>query len=185
MKARRITRSAAVALVTTFVLGVPAATLVRGATQPPFPAEKQALLDASAQARDAALKAPRPPKDPLTAPPVRLPEPAWATGIIDSGQAPFPGSVYSFENQWHEIVGGEHANVYAGALRQDRAQGVLALEFTALDITGDATTGGIYPTPLKAGPIRIVAAAAGRVMLLAEDGTQFAFDLATRRFTVL
>jgi hypothetical protein len=129
--------------------------------------------------------APKTPKDPLARPPVSEPEPAWPSGIVDSGQAPFAGSMFAFENQWQDVVAGEHASAYAGSLRDDPAQGIVALAFTALDVTGPASLGGIFRTPLKAGPVRIVAANGARLTLEAADGMHFVFDIVTRSFAVL
>jgi hypothetical protein len=175
-------RVAAAVLATSLLLGLPTARWVRGATATTLPAAKRAYLDADARDRQAALQQPPAPK--TYAPPERPTEPAWVRGIIDSGQAPFPSSVYSFTNQWQDVVNGEHANVYAGSLRSDRSQGIVALEFTAIDITGPATQGGVYATPTRSGALRIVAASAGRLIVLAENGARFAFDLSTRSFAV-
>lgn len=60
------------------------------------------------------------PPNPNGQPPAELatpPEPEWRTGIIEDHAAPFPGSMFRLENQWQQVVGARHVNVYAGALR--------------------------------------------------------------------
>lgn len=180
---QRFHRGAAIALAGCVALGVPAAALVREGSD--LPPAKQALLDASAEMREAALRAPAPVKDPDALAPPRLPEPPWPTGIIESGQAPYPGSLYRFSNQWHEVVGGEHAIVYAGALREDPSQGIVAVAFTALDVTSPAAEGGVYETPVRAGAVRIVAATPDGLALEAADGTLLTFSLGSRTFAIV
>lgn len=146
-----------------------------------LPAEKQALMNQIEQAHSDALAAPHAAKDlalPLAA---SGPEPAWITGIIDSGQAPLPGSIYEIINQWHDIVGSDHVNVYAGSERAHPEVGLVVVDATGLDLTAPGA-GGIYPTPTAAGAVRIVEAARTTLVLETATGVRFVFDVATRAY---
>ena len=175
---QRSVRTGVIALVAAAAVAIPAAT-VRGSGGAP---EKPDLLQVFAARRAAAANAPRARKDPAARPATSEREPAWPAGIIDSGQAPFPGSVFAFQNQWQGIVRGEHATVYAGAFRDHPMQGVVALDFTAMDVGIPASAGGVYPTPTTSGAVHIVSESAGVLTLVADGGTTFRFDVAARTF---
>jgi len=177
----RTVRAGVLAVVAAAAVAVPAAA-VRGSGGAP---EKQELLQMFAARRAAAVSAPKARKDPGARPPTSEPEPGWPAGIIDSGQAPFPGSVFAFQNQWQGVVRGEHASAYAGAFRDDPMQGVVALDFTAMDVLGPASPGGVYPAPVRSGSLRIVSESAGVLTLVGGGGSRFRFDVATRAFTTL
>jgi hypothetical protein len=104
----------------------------------------------------------------------------WPTGIIQEGQAPFPSALYTFQNQWHEILDGAHVQAYAGSLTDDPSEGIIAIQVTSLDLSTVSTQ--IYPTPSRAGAVRIVAADGPRLGLAAANGATFVFNVATRTF---
>ena len=185
MKAIGFRRLALVGALSAAAIAVPTAQAVRGAAAPKLPAQKQSIKDRLDRLRADALSAPRPLKDPRFRPAEAAAEPAWLEGIIASGQAPYPPELYVFVNQWQSVIGAEHANVYAGAERRDPSQGVVAVDYTPISIEGIADEGGVYAAPAATGTLRIVSVTAGVLTLESLDGTRFAFDLATRGFTIL
>lgn len=180
-------RSATLTAAAIAVAGIPFAALVAGAgpSSNQLPPEKLAQLRAIEQERSDAEAAPRPAKNLAVTMAAPEPEPAWLTGIIQSGQAPLPASSFTIENQWHDIVGGEHVNIYAGSYRTDPSQGVLVLQTTALDLASRSSPGGVYETPMKAGSLRIVAATRSALTLEAASGARFSFDVSIRELTAL
>jgi len=115
---------------------------------------------------------------PLTA--TSRPEPEWRRGIIDSGQAPFPAHQYVFQNQWQDVVGGKHTNVWAGAAGDDPQQGVVVVRTTSLDLT---QTGGVevFPTPTRTGALRIADAHGTVLTLVDSTGATFIFHVESRQ----
>lgn len=95
---------------------------------------------------------------------------------------------YLIENQWWETIGSQWIRVYAGAQRGDGAndlpkpwQGMVFVSVLGLDGTM-LPDGGSYKTPKKVGSVKIVDAQGQRLVLKAEDGTLFYFDVPTRQF---
>lgn len=180
---RTTQRFAIAAVLATLVLGVPIGRAVGGeTTAAALPPEKLAMQQRIERAHADALAAPHAAKDIALTLAASAPEPAWLTGIIDSGQAPLPGSRFVIENQWHDIVAGEHVNVYAGADREHPASGVVVVDVTALDFSAPASRGGVYPTPEAAGTVRIIEAIGGKLVLLSSTGARFSFDVAARAY---
>jgi hypothetical protein len=107
------------------------------------------------------------------------PEPPWPSGIIESGLAPFPGSAYQFENQWHDVLDGEHVNVYAGAMGDDPLQGVIVVRTTSLDLMS-AGPPEIFTTDQRVGTLRIVSAKDAILTLQSSQGRRFSFNVVTR-----
>ncbi|MGH2586903.1 MAG: hypothetical protein ACRDJE_18470, partial [Dehalococcoidia bacterium] len=116
-----------------------------------LPPEKRALLEAS-HLRAVQNRRGPPPKNPAIAPPtpaptppggpITLPQrPAGAGIIVESGQAPLPASLYAIENSWHKPEDDGFIQVFAGAEREDPAQGVVAVVV--------ATGNGQPPPPLE------------------------------------
>ena len=105
-------------------------------------------------------------------------EPAWRSGVIDSGLAPFPAAMYQFENQWHEIVNGAHLKVYAGSLGKDASQGVVVIQRISLDNHAEAPQE--IRAPAGVGSLRITAAQGTLLTLKSSQGTAFTLDAATR-----
>jgi len=108
------------------------------------------------------------------------PEPAWRTGIVASGQAPFPGALYRFENQWHEVVQGRHVNVYAGALAQRSNEGVLVVQTTDLQRGARGGRPAVVRAPVGAGPLHLESAHGSSLRVASADGRRFTFDVASR-----
>jgi hypothetical protein len=108
-----------------------------------------------------------------------LPHQAAGTGtIVESGQAPFPGSLYTFENRWYEATGEGDLVVYAGAERDDPAQGLVATRLIGVT-PGPAA---VYHTPIRSGAVRIVGAQSTRLSLVSSSGTRLVFDVSSRTF---
>ena len=111
--------------------------------------------------------------------PAAAAEPAWRSGIVESGRAPFSESQFVIENQWQDVVGGRHVNVYAGAEAGDPAQGVLVLQTSAPD--GSASTPPlVIRTPQKHGALTLMRGG-GMLTARAADGTAFSFDVARKQ----
>jgi hypothetical protein len=133
-------------------------------------------LKAIQQMRMAAIKNPnKPPKHPTH---VALPSSAtsqpWASGVIESGQAPFPGDLYVINNQWQEAVGGVHLRVYAGSEAQDPTQGVLIVMTTSLDLQTNVGP-HTYLTPSHTGALHITGAKGQYLVLTSSSGAQFSY----------
>lgn len=109
------------------------------------------------------------------------PEPAWKSGIIDSGLAPFPAAMYQFENQWHEIVNGEHLKVYAGSLGKGSSQGVVVVQRISLDNRAQAPQE--IRAPAGAGSLRITSARENALTLRSSSGSEFTFNVAKTTLT--
>jgi hypothetical protein len=158
--------------------------------------DKQAIVERETQAIAAARATPQPPKN--VAKPARIqrqplpqaqrpdqasssPLPHRSAGngtIVESGQAPFPAAMYTFENRWFERSGGAELVVYAGAAHDDPAQGVLAVRLVGTTMA-PAT---IYRTPARSGSVRVVGADGERLQLLTPSGARFIFDVSSRSF---
>lgn len=113
-------------------------------------------------------------------PPYTTPAP-WPSGIIQSGQAPFPAAEYTFLNQWQAVRGGVHVQVYAGSSPGDPSQGLVVLRITSLDLH-TSRAAGPYLTSVKAGPVRITAAKGARLTLTSTSGAIFIFDVGSRTY---
>ena len=158
---------------------------------------KRTLLEREAQEVAAAQAAPKPPKDVAKPPriqrqslpsagqaepqPALSPLPHQAAGagtIVESGQAPFPGSLYTFENRWYEPTGEGDLVVYAGAERDDPAQGMVATRLIGVT-PGEAA---LYRTPTRSGAVRIFGAERGRLSLVSSSGARLVFDVSSQTF---
>ncbi len=161
-------------------LSIAAVVTIAGANAGAGSLDEKAAMEARAEtARVRSLAEPRPPKQSERAPDAAA-EPAWRNGIIQSGLAPVPATLYVITNQWHQIVRGEHLNVYAGAFRGDTRRGVVIVETTRLDLNGPGSPGGVYTLPGGGGPVRIVSADGTRLTLRSDDATMFVFDALER-----
>jgi hypothetical protein len=108
-----------------------------------------------------------------------LPHQAAGSGtIVESGQAPFPGSLYTFENRWYEATGKGDVVVYAGAERDDPAQGLVATRLSGVT-PGPAA---VYRTPVRSGAVRIVGAEGKRLSLVSSGGARLVFDVSSQTF---
>jgi hypothetical protein len=156
-----------------------------------LPPEKRTLLEAWYRQAEQDRRSP-PPKNPATPPPtpaptpaggpITLPQrPAGAGIIVESGQAPLPGSLYAIENSWHKPEDGGFIQVFAGAEREDPAQGIVAVVVA----TGNGQPPPpleVHRTPAKAGAVRVVDADGERLTLRTSSGATFIFDVPARRF---
>ncbi len=109
--------------------------------------------------------------------------PAGAGTIVESGLAPLP-EYYLFENEWYERKADKVIQVYAGRYTQDAAQGLVMVSESALDgnpLPGGGS-GGVYVTLEKHGSVHIIGATGERLVLQAQDGTTFIFDVAALKF---
>lgn len=94
-------------------------------------------------------------------------------GILEAGyQHPFVPNEYVIQNLWRDEINEQRVSVHAGALRDDLEQGIVYVP--------PAST--FYPTPIRAGSVRIVAEENYRLTLLSENGTTFYFDIPGQRF---
>jgi hypothetical protein len=157
---------------------------------------KHGFLEREAQEIAAAQAAPKPPKDVAKPPRIQRPslpsaeqpgqtalsplphQAAGAGTIVESGLAPFPGSLYTFENRWYETTGQGDLVVYAGAERDDPAQGLVATRLIGVT-PGPAA---VYRTPMRSGAVRIVGAEGKRLSLVSGSGARLVFDVPSRTF---
>jgi hypothetical protein len=156
--------------------------------------QKRAILERETQRITAARTAPRPPKNQAKAPRMQrqsqslpqrpnatppLPHRSAGNGtIVESGLAPFPASMYTFENRWFQKTPAGDLVVYAGGSRDDPAQGVVAVRLIGASL-GPAT---VYRTPMRSGPVRVTSAEGQRLNLVTSAGTPLVFDVASRTF---
>lgn len=86
-------------------------------------------------------------------------------------------------NRWYEEASGRIFNVLAGARMLDETQGmVFVVESLPEPDDTELSDGGSYYTPIKVGPVRVVDAQGERLILQAEDGTTFYFDVRGQTF---
>jgi hypothetical protein len=145
-----------------------------------LPPEKQAILAEYEQMESALSRNPAP-QNRTGVPPAELasdPEPEWTTGIIEGHPAPFPQSRFHQQNQWQEVIGGLHVNVYAGSLGRDPFQGAVIVQRTGADLMHPAPA-QTFLTPQRAGAVRIISASGNVLTLRAETGDLFTFDATT------
>lgn len=147
-------------------------------TPPPLPPRKQRIQD-EFNARRSASSATPPSLSAIPTPPPFSGEP-WPQGIIEDVQVPYPQALYIVTNAYQVDRGREHVQVFAGADREDPAQGLVIVRVTPFDLS-NATT-NVYRTPIKTGTLRAVSATGDRVTLTTAGGTTFVFDIAARRF---
>jgi hypothetical protein len=137
--------------------------------------QKFVALNAIQQMRSMASKNPnKPPKNPhhmLVASATSQP---WVSGIIDSGQAPFPADLYTINNQWQQEMDGMHLSVYAGSEAQEPAQGALIVMTISLDLQTSLGPQA-YLAPSNAGALQITGSNGQSLLLTAMSGAHFTF----------
>jgi hypothetical protein len=103
------------------------------------------------------------------------------TGIIEDPSVDLPRTEYRILNAWQETINGRYVLVFAGYLTRDPTQGVL---YIVRQVPPDSKgpDSGIYLTPQKNGGVRITDARGFRLVLQAEDGAQFYFDVPADAF---
>ncbi len=186
-----LTAASAVAVIALLGLGV----MRSDSPLPPLSGEKQEMEERQTRLRAEAQANPPPPgaeKPERRATPLAQPSPwspvaqmaAGAGTIVETGQAPFPAMMFVGQNLWKEAKDGYYILAYAGSegYEGDPSQGLLMVVAMTFDYKPLPELGGTYPTPSKAGAVRIVGADGEVLSLLAEDGTKFLFDVASRRF---
>jgi len=105
-------------------------------------------------------------------------------GIVDYVEygAPFRPSEVIVKNKWQDMLNEKWVDVYAGSLPDDRAQGIVIILIEPGEPEGGFIPGGWYRTPTKSGAVTIVSAIGTLLTLKAENGDQFLFDVAARKF---
>jgi|SRR5215831_249250 len=163
-----------VLLATTALLALPVAVAV--ASSPTSPAKDMREFAAPRSVQ------PVPAKDRVAKPlgVTSRPEPEWRRGIIDGGQAPFPAKQYLFENQWQDVVGGKHTNVWAGATGDDRQQGVIVVLTTSTDLTQTGSP-EVFRTPSRTGSLHITDAHGTVLTLVDSTGATYTFRVESRQ----
>ena len=164
------------------VLAAGVATTIRGARgATPIPPAKQALLDRIQQLRIDALKSPIPDVHPQSAVSVETTPESWPSGIFQSSEAPFPSALYTIQNEWQDVVLGQHVQVYAGVLTAHPMQGVLIAQTVSMDLS--TVKDMAYPGPVQDGPLHIVSVAGTKLTVASAHGQTFIFDVVTRSLT--
>lgn len=89
-------------------------------------------------------------------------------------------------NTWYEKKGDSYIYVFAGANRASDGSGDLSDGTIFIDILNNKRDfipgGGVYPTPIKAGPVTIVDANGEKITLSTQDGHVFYFDVDSRKY---
>ena len=128
---------------------------------------------------------------PPTAPPfpTEPPPPHHPTGngdIYDTagGENPTANMIRTL-NFWQGTLGGQKVYVFAGAVKETPAQGMILLqvwppsgEHSGIQLEG-------YGTPTQAGWVRVTDVTGARLTLRASSGATFIFDLTTRQWVGL
>lgn len=102
----------------------------------------------------------------------------YPVGIFEEGLADYSKLGFAIQNGWRREINGHPARVAAGALVSDPQQGIVLVSW---DLPG-APNAGVYETPIKAGAVRITAEDGFRIILQADDGTTFYFDVPGQKF---
>lgn len=109
------------------------------------------------------------------------------SGIIIYGVTPrISPTLFLQTNAWYERSGDNFLYVFGGAQRSqddpyDFSNGAIMVDVITIDHQFTAG-GGFYPTPIKAGPVTIVDVYGKTIILAADDGHIFHFDLDTRSY---
>ncbi len=102
------------------------------------------------------------------------------TGIYDDAyvKAEWLKQGFSVQNAWFGIEAKNAVTIFAGSFVDDPKQGALKLVM----MLGDRTLQEEYRTTEKHGSLKVAEATNNRLMLVAEDGTVFYFDVPGHRF---
>lgn len=182
------------ALIITGIILTGVVVVVRSAppVAPGYPPVKQTYEAGVEQTRIAANNRPQPPPGPTPVPITPTPatigrQPAGAGFIVDDFTPPFPAMSHIITSMWYQESANQRIIVYAGALRDNpgvssqATQSVVIVELQTLD-GKNLPGGGTYLAPQKAGAMKIVNAQGTRLILQAETGAMFYFDVMTRQF---
>lgn len=110
--------------------------------------------------------------------PVRAP-----LGIDEDLKGPFRSQEAKVNNGWHGLKDGQYVHAFAGHVPGQKPQGVLWIIIERPD--GSPGKFERYDTPSAAGTIRVVSADGFELVLQAENGEMFLFDVATRRYVTM
>lgn len=148
-----------------------------------LPPGKQTIQQQYATERAAGAANPAP-KNPLAPYPI-VPELPFATGIVNDGDAPFASEAVNIVNYWQGMLNGVRTFVYAGSQTAEGTnpqQGVLIVQ-TIPDYPQQGSNQSVL-TPVQAGPVSIVAAQNGIILLVSTTGSYlFTFNANTGTIT--
>ena len=148
-----------------------------------IPPQKQAIIDNRGALEPIPSGLPTAPKTGVNAAaPIASPDPAWPSGIINDGVAPFPAAEFTLGNVWQDLVNGSHVQVFAGALGSDSSQGVFLVVVTSLD--GTSSTPSQYLAPIKGGLLRVTRGAYPIISAIDAAGAKISLDLSKRSVTM-
>ncbi len=141
-------------------------------------AAKAAILEATSAALDA-----------LPTVIITLPrEPAGGGYIVEGAQPPFPSMQFAGRNQWFTEDGaGTRVIVWAGeqgtpeGQRKDN-QGAIMIDVQDASTGGPGRFQGFFPTPPMHGAVRVSGATGNVIILEADDGTTWQFDVDLRAY---
>lgn len=157
-----------------------------------YPPVKQTLEASAEQTRVAASSKPQPPPGPSPVPatisPALIPRhPAGVGNIVTDFVPPFPAMSHVITSMWYEDTAATRIIVYAGALRDNpgveapASQGVVIVVTQTME-SAALPGGGTYLAPGKTGPLHIVDAIGGRLVLQSDNGAMLYFDVSTPQF---
>lgn len=118
----------------------------------------------------------------LPPPPTPSTTPAPEPDRILTNWSPFSQDPYIIENVWAGDRDHSRLSVYAGAPTGDPTQGMVLILVLSYDRVHVLRTGGLYLTPSRDGPVRIMGWTGNVLILRAADGTAVAFDLESRKY---
>lgn len=143
----------------------------------PLPPDKGARVDREVAAAASARTAPD--KNSDAGRPRATEEAPWPTGIFEDDEAPFPAE-QRVVNRWVGVIAGRRVAVYAGSSVSNPREGLVIVMSFGSD--GSPVRRTTHPTPVRAGPVRIVAAQGSRLSLAAADGQRLTFDATISAF---
>jgi hypothetical protein len=166
------------------------------AANPALPAAKQALLDAEAQARASASRAPKSSSLALSNRKqaalmngnTAVTPSTWPTGISLTTQGPFSSSVFAVTSDWVGSVSGSWFEIYAGGVVSPDGSGSVggAVRIYALPSSPNAqidwSSPRIVPAPTGVGLLTLTSANASTLTMTGADGTVVSFDLSSMTF---
>lgn len=104
----------------------------------------------------------------------------FAEGIFSGGEGLFSPAEAVMNNYWQMQQGEEYVQVFAGVRGDESGQGLLAVVTTASDRM--TTRFEMIPAPDESGSLTILDEQNQVLILAAQDGTQYCFDVETRKF---
>jgi hypothetical protein len=160
---------------------------------PSYPPVKQTFEASGTQTRSAAQAQPLPPPrtlTPLANAPTLAPVPRAIAGngwIVDDFTPPFPAMSHVIRNLWYTENGTQRTLVYAGALRDEPSLAANASHSVVIvqienAVTGQPIRANTILAPTAAGALRIVNAVGARLVLQADNGATFYFDVSAEKF---